>query len=1779
MKNLAPLMERMAIAAEKIEKSQSTQVEIVQQLGVAMRSAGTKEFIRSLTTISRTTQEIVGGMKSLNESSSQAISEMTKEAAKATETFNEFHESIKGASDAALELGRSKLIGSMEELGKKIEETSDATKEFTLSSKDLEKTHRRLPEAIGATSAALTGLRAVFKGVISLIGSIIGLAFKLVGTLFKVARGIIGLPFRVLEGIVNMANAAASGSSEWAEAIRELKMEYGALNQAAPAAIMSMARDTKGLSQTGLNAYAVFGTVAERMKEFNKLGQEMGAVFENFTDEFAENGAALVNWQKGLGLSGEQMGNMARYAQTMGTSMTEEFLEVQKQVYALAEVSGIATKHIARDYAKAIADVKTWGGATKSQIMQSIVYIRKLGVEVEKVAGIMETFSTFEGAAEAASKLSQAFGVALDPLAAVGAQDPTAVIEDLRKQFAAGGIDVSKFDRASKRLLATTVGLDEATAQQIFSLENQGLSLDQIKKKSAEAEKKQLSQAEAMKQLAASIEKLVRSGSREGGFLSQFIKGFGLGIERSGAFRKMIWNVSRALRETYLQGIRLGRAFAESFPGVKKFFGGIADLFNPTRFRKFIRGVTDELILLVKGKKSFPEVMDEVKKRFFDFWDPTSGPGKKILGGAKDFLVGISKLAGGIIEWIAKSIGKLINDIIDLATGEKKIDLSGAAKGAGGIFMEIISPLIESLIKAGDSLGPPIERAYTILKDKAVKYFNETIVPAFENMAGPLANALFGPIFVRAVIGALAYVLASAAFSGIGTFIKNKLFAGKAGPIDPKAGSAASGFSMGSVMKLALGLGALAALVYIGVVPLAERLKEVAKILDKTEPEDLMKAMGVVVLIIVGAVAMAGAAWLLSKMDPASLTAGVIVLSILTAVIAAVSAIVLGIISFGSPEKLAAAGTFMTAMTEVFIMMAPLALAASALGLIIAGSFGIFAALVATGLAGMTAMITKVAVTAKDIMNDLEKMPIGPQFKEKLDAFTSIMKLINEFATIILKLIAAAKPEFNELKKEENKKTFVDNINKMIEFVDRLVGKKDPPTGIIGIIETVKEAVKEIGRDPDFIKAGPVFQAVLEGVAAVLKAMTPPPELIEAQSGFWNAVGDLFRSNADEVGQQTANYIEKMGEYAVPIIGALKGMVTDILKAAELIPSQEKAVAAGGVIAAIAGLVQAVMPNKEVMAALSKSMQRATFIEGTFSPVDPTSSAPDLTRVTKEMVFDAKAAAEFFGTFMKEVKPVILDLTSNLIPELLKIANTMTSSQLEKLKMFVDIFSAFSGIVKSINDGIVEAKKVPEVKIEGGIGSDIQVNINGNAERALDYVGILSGLGGVFGTLMSKLQSAVQDVPADWKFKTQLDRAKIMIEMLAMLPEMANAFKDVPPLEGSGFGVLEGMRTVLTFLDIITDPKQNKGISLLQEMGALIVKVNSDITQNIGGRTAAGVVDKVLKFVENITKLVGGLKGIIEVSKEFSPTDARGAMKKVAEAIEAISSKEGIVMPTWGQVDKCMAAAGTDESSPIQKIADAFKEKDISKLSGIVANIETFAKRMGRITKALQDNPIADAVTELTALNTQMGVLRLAMPWGLNLSLGLTFGDKNKGTAGNITLQEDMGTTVDRLVGVVRNLSRLAKKGAADLDIAGLPKIIEDLSINLKQTKDTLATHGIKEGLQAINDMTDLANDLSGSLKNLPNLKLGAKLQAFAKGIGVGGNFKYKIEAPNVNIKVDLAVMIDAKQLEASIIYREMSVIRDRINGLVKQTGQTLFKDNEIPANPRTPVSVPGVVP
>jgi len=1252
---LAAAQERMAAAAERLSDSYDGQIAAVQKLAEAFNAINA--------------QGAVQGIEVLNKTLKDTASQMQETGRISESTFRS--------------------------LNKKLEESGKA---FAT----------KFPKSVAIATAALTGLRQGVSNVVALGKGFAGFAGGVVDGLANITASIIAIPLKIFQGLVDMAARAAHGSTELMQALEDLRKQFGAFYAPTNKAIIGTSKSLKGFEATGLSAFRVFGNMAMRLNYMREMATEMGAAFNLLRKEFEDNGGAVLAYRKGLGLTAEQMKAVSQRSDMMGVKSTKTLKDMTKLSYGLADAFGLDAKVISREVGEAMKDMGHFGTTTVKSLTESVTYAHRFGLELKDIAGVLDKYLSFDDAAEGAANLSQAFGANIDSFALMKASaegDVAKSVEILRKSFKDAGVDATQFTAVDRKLIASNTGLSDAAIQAAFSLKKQGLSLDQVQKAGDKAAKKTMTQEEAMSKLADAIERIVMSGmGQRGGFWDQWFAGIQAGIQSSGEFLGLMRNIQMALRQTYMIGIKLGRDLVKIVPGFSELLGGLRDFFKPASFGKMFQNISDTIRRYFDPKSadkgSVPKLFEGLKKAVVDMFTREGTAGKKILEGFKEFFGMMSKTVAESIKWMSDRLAEGVSYMVDLLTGKQKLDLSGAAaggKGALGFLLKIVQPLGEALKHAWTVLKDPLKQLVSTLLDKLVELLkSDAVVSRLKPALGGLAAVLFGPAFTRSIVAALTTSIAKGAISALsggsgkkayGDLVSKageaaeaarKVPAGgaedlnKVGEVNKAAGKAVDqgrGWGVKDAVALGLKLVAIATALSVGGIEMSLAFVAMKKILDAggiKDAKDVVPSMAVLGAMVLAAVPLSLALRIASQVGSIKdvLLGGLII----TAAVAIVGTVGAGIASMlkkvGSPSELGAAGTLMAKMSGVFLAMIPLIAASIAIGALATGPQAAVLLLAAVGIGVIGLAVAEIGAVSVGIVKALAALKIDADFQRKIDAFLSIMKAIQAFADTLVRVIGMMQPSFTELLSGKAEK-FSDKINAAKNLVAEMVGARGGGRGLIGLVEVVLDALKQLNIGRDLAEKAGVFSGIMQAVAGVLTAMTPPPAFYEAGSSFLVQLGGgkPFTDLATDV----AYYMTQMRDGMLTMILGDKqgrGGIIDIIQklGAIKLPDTKAAESVAGLLGAISNVMRAITPSGDTLKAFQTTAQGALLAVGPLKLGATSVSSIDADQLGK--AFDA------MGEQLGKLLPV---LTTGVLSSVLAQTKDLSPDQLERLKVAAEV--------------------------------------------------------------------------------------------------------------------------------------------------------------------------------------------------------------------------------------------------------------------------------------------------------------------------------------------------------------------------------------------------------------------------------------------------------------------------------------------------------------------------
>ena len=594
--------------------------------------------------------------------------------------------------------------------------------EMTAGLQDTEKANKKVIKSWGDLIASIkeshvamagfaVGAAKGFKSAIADIKQMGATIGSVITGIKNIGMSIVAIPFQMFSGLVGMANELAGSVSALRQGIEDVRGSFGDLASNEGGALMSglsnLQSQSSSLGGTGVSLAAVYGTgpdgVAAALADLAATAEALGPKFSMLSDEFANSAGEILAFKKGMGLSEEAMSGFATMAISSGSSLTDTLQEVGNFSIQMGDKFGVSSKLISKDMGEMAADFKNFGTMSTKEMAAASVYARKLGIDVKGLQGVIGQFDDFEGAADSVSQLNQAFGIQLDTMEMMNAENPAERIDMMKNAFHEAGKSIEDMTRQERALLAEQTGLSEEALATAFSQENMGTSYEDIAAGAEEAEESQLTQEEVMNKLANTMDRVFNSGRELTGMFDALVKGITRGFTTNTDFKELLFQIRDAMKVVFEFGVKLGSMFASimSEAGV---FSALKDIFNLDDLKAMFQGVIDIFqkfkdSITGKGDYSPQQMASDLSDQFSKFFDAKSGP----IGKLKELVAKGIRILGdmiaGLIPWIVEKMQSFLLGIADAIRNPP--DLSGAAsEGIGGALMEAFTKVGGALMDA-----------------------------------------------------------------------------------------------------------------------------------------------------------------------------------------------------------------------------------------------------------------------------------------------------------------------------------------------------------------------------------------------------------------------------------------------------------------------------------------------------------------------------------------------------------------------------------------------------------------------------------------------------------------------------------------------------------------------------------------------------------------------------------------------------------------------------------------------------------------------------------------------------------------------------------------------------------------------------------------------------------------------------------------------------------------------------------------------------------------------
>ncbi len=532
-----------------------------------------------------------------------------------------------------------------------IEETDRLNGEIKTTSsniKDAEKAQKEFKDKVDQGVKSLDTLKGIASSISPQLGNLVSNAQSL-ATGFAAAS----LAAGPLGGALFLAQEAAQGLL--AASVKLSEILAAGVRESGLVDFEQMLYDNvAATNQFGMSA-------AETGKLLSGLSQNFSGfalASSEVQDAVVEQAAAL----DALGVSSADSGKLFETL-TRGLGMGAEGIEQVGTEFAnLGRSIGKSTQAIVSDFNAMQGSLAQFGSSSIEVFKEVQEASTRLGISAEKMMGVFDATTTFEGAASMAGKLNGVLGTTVDAMELINAESPAETIDILRGSLMDAGQSFDEMTLQQRRFLAETTGIDMPTLQKMLSGDElppkspMEVSLESLAKTAMDVEKfittqfNKMFNALAESGVLAEIESAIKAVFAEGGPFSFFV-----GVVTPAA-------------------VVLGKIFA----GIVTPFKQVAQLF--TVISEFLSPMVE----------MFKEMTAELEKhaKILTIMDVTFKTIGAFIGGVLVAKLAVAGARMGVL--LVKTIGKAIAAIYgSLAQIPFGVGLLGVAAAVGGLYAAI----------------------------------------------------------------------------------------------------------------------------------------------------------------------------------------------------------------------------------------------------------------------------------------------------------------------------------------------------------------------------------------------------------------------------------------------------------------------------------------------------------------------------------------------------------------------------------------------------------------------------------------------------------------------------------------------------------------------------------------------------------------------------------------------------------------------------------------------------------------------------------------------------------------------------------------------------------------------------------------------------------------------------------------------------------------------------------------------------------------------------------
>lgn len=637
----------------------------------------------------------------------------------------------------------------------------------------------------------------------------------------SLSKSLIGLSLKIAESAVATGNSIRENITktigESVEAVKDT-FDLGSTIGEGFRKVDEQAKSYYLMSEDVSNEFTkLFGTgssaVARYVGELTSSISNMGTFADALGGSIMKSKESTIGFIKtirGLGLSADDIKYFAMQSVKNLSPVHETFDDIIVSISQTSKTFGVDRKKLSKDFMILRKDITNFGHLSNQELTRTAARLTQLGVSGDAATAVFNKFDTFESAAQSAAMMSQAFGMNVDALQLIKAENPLEIIEALRESLYMTGKSFDTMGRFEKSYMSQITGMNAEQLSMIMNFRSMGMSFDEIQHRLKESDPTE-QQRKNIASMTDSI-KEIRNIFKGSNIFGDFITGLKTTIYYGTSFSSKFERASKVAQDFFVKGLKISDSAKKSLESLFKPLGDSLDemfgteggkegIFNAGNFSKIFESFTTEysdLFAKVFDKSyKLTDVQAEFTKKLTATFDPDTllssnnigiqllRSGGKLVGqllrGAAAIGPGLIEIVGnaitGIADWITgkggegdslfggPSFRKLLVDLFDL----REDDLNAIFNNFEVMFKTLFDKIIPALGRIIAIVTPKIAELVTPLAIDIGKSIAKGIWDGITSfigrnkftVAGSIIGTFFGGPIGTAIGGGIGYILDS----------------------------------------------------------------------------------------------------------------------------------------------------------------------------------------------------------------------------------------------------------------------------------------------------------------------------------------------------------------------------------------------------------------------------------------------------------------------------------------------------------------------------------------------------------------------------------------------------------------------------------------------------------------------------------------------------------------------------------------------------------------------------------------------------------------------------------------------------------------------------------------------------------------------------------------------------------------------------------------------------------------------------------------------------------